>query len=42
MAEHFYFYDLRAEISHKGIYKEVVIVDENVELKKLRPFLFLI
>jgi len=27
---------------HKGIFKEVVIVDEAVEAKKIRPFLFLI
>ena len=42
VAEPYYFYDLRAEITHKGIFKEVVIVDEKVELKKIRPFLFLL
>ena len=42
VAEPYYLYDLRAEITHKGIFKEVVIVDEKVELKKLRPFLYLI
>jgi hypothetical protein len=42
VAEPYYFYDLRAQITHKGIFKEVVLVDEKVELKKLRPFLFLI
>lgn len=42
VAEPYYFYDLRAEITHKGIFKEVVLVDEKVELKKLRPFLYLI
>jgi len=42
VGEPFYFYDLRAEITHKGVFKEVVIVDENDVLKKMRPFLFLI
>lgn len=42
VGEPFYFYDLRAEIKCDGVYKEVVLVDENVTLKKIRPFLFLI
>lgn len=42
VGEPFYFYDLRAEIVHEGVFKEVVLVDENVSLKKMRPFLFLI
>lgn len=42
VGEPFYFYDLRAKINHHGVYKEVVLVDENESLKKVRPFLFLI
>ena len=42
VGESFYFYDLRAEIAHKGIFKEVVLADEKEELKKIIPFLFLI
>lgn len=42
VGEPFYFYDLRAEIKHDGVYKEVVLVDEAETLKKIRPFLFLI
>jgi hypothetical protein len=42
VGEPFYFYDLRAHITHNGVLKEVVLVDENVVLKKMRPFLFLI
>ena len=42
VGEPYYFYDVRADISHKGTFKEVVLADENVELKKHRPFLFLI
>lgn len=42
VGEPFFFYDMRAEINHNGVYKEVVLVDENVSLKRNRPFLFLI
>ena len=42
VGEPFYFYDVRAEISHKGDFKEVVLVDENEVLKKKRPFLIMI
>lgn len=42
VGEPFFFYDLRAEITHNGVFKEVVLVDENEVLKKVRPFLFLI
>ena len=42
VGEPFYYYDVRAEISHNGQFKEVVLVDENTELKNVRPFLFLI
>jgi hypothetical protein len=42
VGEPFYFYSLRAEVSHNGQYKEIVLVDENVELKKKRPFLIII
>jgi len=31
-----------AEIKANGVFKEVVLVDEAVTLKKIRPFLFLI
>lgn len=42
VGEPFYFYDVRAEVTHNGTVKEYVIVDEEKELKKHRPFLFLI
>ncbi|EGR27989.1 hypothetical protein IMG5_185720 [Ichthyophthirius multifiliis] len=42
VGEPYYFYDLRAEITHNGVFKEVVLVDENETLKKIRPYLFLI
>ncbi len=42
VGEPFYFYDLRADILHDGVYKEVVIVDEKETLKKTRPFLYII
>jgi hypothetical protein len=42
VGEPFFFYDLRAEITHKGTFKEVVLVDEKETLTKMRPFLFLI
>lgn len=42
VGEPFFFYDLRAEITHKGTFKEVVLVDEKETLSKMRPFLFLI
>jgi len=41
VGEPFYFYDLRADIVHNGVFKEVVLVDEAEQLKKIRPFLFL-
>lgn len=42
VGEPFYFYDLRAEITHNGTFKELVLIDENETLKRIRPFLFLI
>lgn len=42
VGEPFYFYDLRAKITHNGVFKEVVLVDEKESLKKIRPFLYLI
>ncbi|CAD8155856.1 unnamed protein product [Paramecium pentaurelia] len=42
IGEPFYFYDLRAEITHNGQHKEVVLVDEKVALQKIRPFLLII
>jgi len=33
---------LRAEVVHNGQFKEIVLIDENVELKKKRPFLIII
>ncbi|CAK78261.1 unnamed protein product (macronuclear) [Paramecium tetraurelia] len=42
IGEPFYFYDLRAEITHNGQHKEVVLVDEKVALQKVRPFLLII
>jgi hypothetical protein len=42
VGEPFYFYDLRADILHNGVYQEVVLVDEQECLKRIRPFLFLV
>lgn len=42
VGEPFYYYDVRAEVTVDGVVTEHVIVDENEELKKQRPFLFLI
>jgi len=42
VGEPFYFYDLRAEINNNGVFEEVVLVDGEEVLKRLRPFLFLI
>ena len=42
VGEPYYYYDVRAEITHNGTVKEVVLADEKVELKKVKPFLFLI
>ncbi len=39
VGEPFYFYDLRAELFIKGEYEEFTMVDEEEELKKVRPFL---
>ena len=41
VGEPFYYYDVRAEVTFRGTVKEIVIVDENEELKKHRPFLYL-
>lgn len=42
VGEPFFFYDMRAEISHNGTFKEVVLVDENESLKTVRPFLIML
>jgi len=42
VGEPFYFYDLRADVLHNGVYKEVVLVDEKETLKRIRPFLYLV
>lgn len=42
VGEPFYFYSIVAEVTHKGTYKEIVVVDEKETLKRIRPFLFLI
>jgi hypothetical protein len=42
VGEPFYFYDLRAEITHNGTFKEVVLTDEADTLKHMRPFLYLV
>ena len=41
VGEPYYFYDVRAEVSHEGKFKEVVLVNEEIELKKKRPFLLI-
>jgi len=42
VGEPFYFYDLRADVLHDGVYHEVVLVDEKETLKRMRPFLYLV
>lgn len=42
VGEPYYFYDLRADVLHNGVYQEVVLVDEAECLKRIRPFLFLV
>ena len=42
VGEPFYFYSLRADVVHEGKYKEIVIVDEQEELSRKRPFLIII
>ena len=42
IGEPFFFYDMRAEITHNGAFKEVVLVDENESLKTIRPFLIML
>ena len=39
VGEPFYFYDVRGELIQNGELEEVVLVDEQKELKKVRPFL---
>ena len=42
VGEPFFFYDLRAEISHNGVFHEIVLADENEILKTIRPFLIIV
>jgi len=42
LGEPFYFFDVKAEITHKGVYEEVVLVDRAESLKKFRPYLMMI
>lgn len=42
VGEPFYFYDLRADVLHNGVYHEVVLVDEKECLRRIRPFLYLV
>ena len=42
IGEPFFYYDVRAEVTHNGVFKEIVIVDEAESLKKHRPFLLII
>jgi hypothetical protein len=41
MAEPYYLFDVKAEITHNGVYEEVVLVDRAESLKKFRPFLMM-
>jgi len=41
VGEPYFFYDVRAQINHNGVFSEVVLVDENESLKKHRPYLFI-
>ena len=34
-----FLYSVIGELTHKGEFEEIILVDENVELKKHRPFL---
>ena len=42
VGEPYYYYDMRAEVVHNGQYKEIVLIDEKVELAKKRPFLIIV
>jgi hypothetical protein len=41
MGEPFFFYNVMAEIAHKGEFKEYVLVNEEVLFKKHNPYVFL-
>jgi hypothetical protein len=41
VGEPFFIYDCVAEITHNGVYKEVVLVDREESLSRYRPYLFL-
>ena len=42
VGEPFFYYDVRAEVTHNGQVQEYVLADENEILKKHRPFLIVI
>ena len=39
VGEPYYFYDIVAEVNHKGVFEKIVLVDGKETLKKVRPFL---
>lgn len=41
LGEPFYFFDVKAEITHNGVLEKVVVVDREESLKKYRPFLMM-
>lgn len=41
LSEPYFMYSVVANVSHNGVYKEVVLVDEKQMLKKYRPYVFL-
>jgi hypothetical protein len=41
VGEPYFYYDVRAQINHNGVFSEVVLVDEAETLKKNRPYLFM-
>lgn len=42
LEEPYYFFDVRAEITHNGVIEEVILVDREETLRKVRPFLMFI
>ncbi len=42
MAEPFYFFDVVGELNVNGVYEEVVLVDREKSLERIRPYLMMI
>lgn len=41
LGEPFYYFDVKAKITHRGVLEKVVVVDRKESLKKFRPFLMM-